>query len=97
MKKLEILADKNPLFGKCPSCNKLGTMHKSRTRNFKEGLIKQFTFWNVYRCKSCGWRGYRSTLSFTSKSLINLAYYAVIILVVAYVILTILKKSEWNL
>lgn len=42
----------------CPHCGKFGTLHRSRSRNFKERMIKFFLPYKIYRCKECGWRGY---------------------------------------
>ncbi len=41
----------------CPHCGRLGTLHRSRSRNFKERMIKFFLPYKIYRCKECGWRG----------------------------------------
>lgn len=41
----------------CPHCGKFGTLHRSRSRNFKERMIKLFLPYKIYRCKECGWRG----------------------------------------
>jgi predicted RNA-binding Zn-ribbon protein involved in translation (DUF1610 family) len=42
----------------CPHCGKFGTLHRSRSRNFKERLVKFFLPYKIYRCSECGWRGY---------------------------------------
>ncbi|HZW38679.1 MAG TPA: hypothetical protein VFF33_05210 [Ignavibacteriaceae bacterium] len=75
MKNQYIIFKKNPVFGKCPSCNKVNTLHHSKIRNFKEMLTKNFTFFKMYRCSQCGWRGYLSTLTLTKTSLKNIAIY----------------------
>jgi len=41
----------------CPHCGKFGTLHRSRSRNFKERAIKFFLPYKIYRCSECGWRG----------------------------------------
>ncbi|MGE5432572.1 MAG: hypothetical protein ACM3QX_15925 [Syntrophomonadaceae bacterium] len=97
MRNLAIFNFKNPAFDKCPSCQKTGVLHRSRARNIKEQLVKKFTFYSLYRCKGCGWRGYRSKLRVTSRSFANLFYYGLIILAAAFVVWSILKRSDWNL
>ncbi len=42
----------------CPHCGKFGTLHRSRSRNLKERLVKFFLPYKIYRCSECGWRGY---------------------------------------
>lgn len=39
----------------CPECGK--RLHRSRSRNFKESVIKMATSYKTYRCGDCGWRG----------------------------------------
>ncbi|MDP4192171.1 MAG: hypothetical protein Q8858_11435, partial [Bacteroidota bacterium] len=61
-------------------------------RNTKENIIKTFTIWKLYRCKSCGWRGYRSVIVLTSRSLVTLCYYFAIIALVAFIVFKVLTS-----
>ncbi|MGE5402462.1 MAG: hypothetical protein ACM3S2_18860 [Ignavibacteriales bacterium] len=97
MKSLAIINFKNPAFDKCPSCRKTGVLHRSRTRNILEAIAKKVTPYGLYRCKDCGWRGFRSKIIVTSKSLVNLFYYGLIILAAGYVVWSVLKRSDWSL
>ena len=45
-------------FVSCPHCGRVGTLHRSRSRNFREKLIKFLLPYKTYRCKECGWRGF---------------------------------------
>lgn len=46
------------LLESCPHCGRVGTLHRSRSRNFKERMIKFFLPYKIYRCRECGWRGF---------------------------------------
>lgn len=83
---------KNPLYENCPSCNTLGSLRKSRTRNLKEKTVKLVSNYGIYRCKNCGWRGYRSKFILTKQSIKNSVVYIFIIAIVAYIVLQILKR-----
>jgi len=83
---------KNPLYEKCPSCQTLGSLRKSRARSVKEKIIKLVTPYGMYRCKKCGWRGYRSKFILTKQSVKNSIVYIFLIAIVAYIVLQILKR-----
>jgi predicted RNA-binding Zn-ribbon protein involved in translation (DUF1610 family) len=87
----KIIVSKNPVFDKCPECGAIGTLHRSRARNTKEMLIKALTPFKLYRCKKCGWRGYRSTITLTLGSLKALLLYLVLALITAYIVLFAMK------
>jgi predicted nucleic-acid-binding Zn-ribbon protein len=92
MKDLKIIYSINPVFKKCPECGAPGTLHRSRARTFFEQIIKKVSFYNIYRCKNCGWRGYLSTLIITKNSIINLLIYILLILGSAYIIRFVLTR-----
>lgn len=83
---------KNPLYEKCPSCSSLSTLRKSSARILRETIIKNFSFWGIYRCKKCGWRGYKSRFLLTTQSLKNGFIYIIIIAIAALIIYEILKR-----
>ncbi|GBD87781.1 hypothetical protein BMS3Abin03_01715 [bacterium BMS3Abin03] len=83
---------KNPLYEKCPSCNAVGLLRKSRARSTKEKIIKILTPYGMYRCKKCGWRGYRTKFILTKQSVKNSIVYIFLIAAVAYIVLQILKR-----
>jgi hypothetical protein len=80
----KVLFHRNPQFAKCPSCKAVGTLHRSRAKTMIEQILRRITFLKTYRCKTCGWRGYRSTLILTRKSVKNLVIYITLILLTAY-------------
>ena len=81
----KVLVNMNPQFGKCPQCKSVGTLHRSRTKNMYEQIIRRTTFLKTYRCKECGWRGFRSTLIFTRKSIRHIIIYSIIIIITALI------------
>lgn len=68
---------------KCPECNKTGSLHRSRSRNMLEQIIRHTTFMKTFRCNECGWRGFRSTVVITKKSIRTLTIYFILILITA--------------
>lgn len=92
MKSKDFVFRKNPVFGRCPSCNLPNTIHRSRARNWKESVIKKLTFYKIYRCNKCGWRGYLSTITLSSASIKNLFIYMLLGSVTALIINQLLKK-----
>ncbi len=82
----KIIISKNPIFDKCPSCKEWGSLHRSRARTLMENIFKMFPLWNIFRCKECGWRGYRFTFTFTSKSLRVVSLYCVLIFITVIIV-----------
>lgn len=81
----KVLIHQNPQFGKCPQCKSVGVLHRSRTQNMTEQIISRITFFKTYRCKECSWRGFRSTLIFTKKSMRQILFYSIIIIITAFI------------
>ncbi len=92
MKDLKLIYSRNPIFRKCPECNMPASLHRSRSRSFIEQALKRFTFFNTYRCRNCGWRGYLSTLTITKDSVKNLAVYTLLVLTSVIIIRFVLTK-----
>ncbi len=90
MQNYKTIFKRNPLFEECPSCGEMNSLHRSRTRNWKENVVKRISFFKIYRCKLCGWRGYLSTINLNISTLkfIAVCFFATVI--VAYFVLTIL-------
>jgi len=90
MKRIIFLRD--PGYAKCPSCKNINSLHHSRARNLKEKFIKVTKLYKIYRCKSCGWRGYLATVIITTKDLKLFFMYGAIALVSGLIIREILKR-----
>ncbi|MHB8581109.1 MAG: hypothetical protein ACYDA4_14805 [Ignavibacteriaceae bacterium] len=91
MNKSKIIFKRNPAYSRCPSCNQSNTLHRSRARNLKEDIIKRFTFFKIYRCRNCGWRGYLSTLKLTLSSMKYSIFYMLLLIVVVIFVNKILS------
>ncbi|HSD64892.1 MAG TPA: hypothetical protein VLB50_13905 [Ignavibacteriaceae bacterium] len=92
MKSYAIIYRKNPASEKCPSCFSEGTIYRSHSRNWREKFIKKITFLKTFRCKKCGWRGYRSTAFITGKSVRTLLVYLSIAIIIALIVRMILSR-----
>ncbi len=52
---------------KCPSCAGENTLRNSRPRNTKEKLLHLVAFIKIYKCRKCGWRGWKINFSIDAK------------------------------
>ncbi len=91
MRELKVIYYKDPGFEKCPECGNI-TLHRSRSRNLFEKFLKRFTFFKIYRCRSCGWRGYRSTLTLTMGSFKDVFIILILLGITAILVLFVIKK-----
>ena len=80
----KVLYHRNPQFTKCPSCKAMGTLHRSRSKNMFEQILRRTTFLKTYRCKECGWRGFKSTIILTKRSIRSIILYTLLILLTGY-------------
>jgi predicted RNA-binding Zn-ribbon protein involved in translation (DUF1610 family) len=78
---------------KCPSCGRVGTIRRSRTRNIIESITKASGVASIYKCRDCGWRGVLRKYTINKYSIITLFFYIVLIILVAYIITTVLKRN----
>lgn len=92
--KLKVIYNRNPLYEKCPECKKPGTLHRSRPRKFSEKLAKYLSLYRVYRCNSCGWRGYRFLFTFTWNSVKAIAFYGIVVLITIYIVRYFISKVQ---
>ena len=92
MKNLKILIPKDPAIENCPRCNASGKMRRSKRRNNFEAFIKTFTIFNIYRCRDCDWRGYKSLYKLTTTSLKTIGIYLLIAILAGFMIRIIIAK-----
>ena len=90
MNKRKIFVSRKISFLKCPVCRKIGTLHKSKTRNMKE-YIARYLFFGYYRCWECNWRGIIFTKTLTKLSFKILLFYLILAICSSYIALMILK------
>ncbi|NCQ17291.1 MAG: hypothetical protein COZ80_08450 [Ignavibacteria bacterium CG_4_8_14_3_um_filter_37_9] len=88
----QILFLRDPGYTRCPSCKNVSSLHRSRARSFKEKLIKATKLYKIYRCKTCGWRGYFATIVITKKDIKLFFMYGAIALLSGLIIREILKR-----
>lgn len=50
-----------------------------------EQIVRRTTFLKNYRCKQCGWRGFRSTIIISKKSWKVVSMYLVLVLLTALI------------
>ncbi|HEY7751216.1 MAG TPA: hypothetical protein VH917_02905 [Ignavibacteriaceae bacterium] len=76
----------------CPNCSNPNSLRNSRARTSLEKLIKAFTWYDLYRCNSCGWRGYKSGFRLTVKLIKKILLYIILMLLSAFIVAQILKR-----
>jgi predicted RNA-binding Zn-ribbon protein involved in translation (DUF1610 family) len=91
--RLKIFYKTFPETSRCPACGKIGTVRRSRSRNFFESILKASNVFGIYKCKECGWRGIQKKISLNRYSLVTIVFYSGLILTVAYIISKVLKKN----
>jgi predicted RNA-binding Zn-ribbon protein involved in translation (DUF1610 family) len=88
----KVLFRRDPSFARCPSCASINTLHRSRSRNWREAVVKSLSLFKIYRCNKCGWRGYLSTLIITWLSVRNLMLYIALAIVAGMIVTQVLKR-----
>jgi predicted RNA-binding Zn-ribbon protein involved in translation (DUF1610 family) len=84
--------NKNPLFQECPGCGDSNMLRKSHPRGWNEALIDSLTFYKVYRCRKCGWRGYLSTFNASAITVKAIIFYVLMVVLAAYAVILVLSK-----
>jgi hypothetical protein len=82
----------NPLFAKCPSCSSSDTLRISRARNSIEKIVKILSWYDLFRCKKCGWRGYKSSLVLNFRWFKKIIIYLVMMALTAFLVYQVLTK-----
>ncbi|NWG29414.1 MAG: hypothetical protein HXY48_12875 [Ignavibacteriaceae bacterium] len=75
----------------CPSCKSGNTLRSSRARNTKEKVIKTISWFDLYRCKKCGWRGWKMNIYFEQRSIKRILLYVLLMIIAAFVVYNLLK------
>ena len=78
-------------YSKCPACKNEGELRSSRARNTKERLIKFLTWYDLYRCKKCGWRGWKANFALNKSSIRTIILYLALMILTAFIVYNILK------
>ncbi|HJY64643.1 MAG TPA: hypothetical protein VJ455_10845 [Ignavibacteria bacterium] len=90
---LRIFFKTYPETSKCPSCGKVGTIRRSRARNFFETALKFSTIISPFKCRDCGWRGLLKKYTVNRYSFVTIVFYAILTISIAYIITAVLKKN----
>lgn len=80
--------------GRLKDCSKCGEqdLHRSRARNAWEQIVKKYLPLNIYRCRSCGWRGTLFNFYFNRNSVKALAIYIGMAIVAAGLVRFVITK-----
>jgi predicted RNA-binding Zn-ribbon protein involved in translation (DUF1610 family) len=78
-------------YSKCPSCSSESTLRNSRPRNTKERFIRAITWLDLYRCKKCGWRGWKINLRVGQRVIRKLIIYLLLMIAAAFIVYKLLK------
>ncbi len=76
---------------KCPSCASENTLRISKPRNSKEKLLHLTSFIKIYRCRKCGWRGWKINFSIDAKVIRKILIYFFLVIIAALVVYNLLK------
>ena len=82
---------KNISLARCPNCNDLAALKRSRTRNIFEKALKQINF-KFYTCQSCGWRGTKFSYKFSRNFFFLVILYFLIVIVATYLVRLFLES-----
>jgi hypothetical protein len=86
------MAFSNPLFAKCFSCSSKDSLRISRARNTIERIVKAITWFDLFRCKKCGWRGFRSSLTINARWFKRIAIYLLMMILTAFLVYQVLIR-----
>ncbi len=76
---------------KCPSCKSESTLRNSRARNNSEKIIRFISWFELYRCKKCGWRGWKANFVFEQRVIKKILFYSLLMIIAAIVVYNLLK------
>jgi len=85
------MATHNIHYSKCPSCKSESTLRNSRARNTKEKIIKAITWFELYKCKKCGWRSWKANFVFEQRVIKKILFYILLMVIAAFVVYNLLK------
>ena len=75
----------NSQFVICPVCKTTGSLQRSHAKNMFEQIVRKITLFKLYRCKECGWRGFKITVSFSRKFFQRILFYVLLMLIAALI------------
>ncbi len=87
----KFLLTKNHTFAQCPNCGVVGRLRRSRPRNSVERSW-QFGVWGYFRCRECGWRGKKISISLRRISFKTILLYLFLMLATAVIVRFVIQK-----
>lgn len=91
MKPEPIVLRKDHIFEKCPNCGAVGKLRRSKPKNLFEKISK-LGIWNYYRCRECGWRGRKISISFKSITFKTILLYLFLMLATAVIVKFVIQR-----
>ncbi|MCF6268407.1 MAG: hypothetical protein L3J41_01710 [Melioribacteraceae bacterium] len=88
----ELSFKKDASFDKCPNCNSVGKLRRSRAKSPIEQGIKKLGIFNYYRCRECDWRGRLLNFGFGGISIKTILLYLFLMFVTAVIVKFIVQK-----
>jgi len=88
----ELSFKKDASFDKCPKCNAVGKLRRSRAKSPIEQGIKKLGVFNYYRCRECDWRGKRLSFGVGNISYKTIFLYLFLMLATALIVKFIVQK-----
>jgi len=75
----------NSQYGVCPACKTTGYLQRSHAKNMFEQIVRKITLFKPYRCKECGWRGFKFTVTFSRHFFKRVLFYLMIMFIAALI------------
>jgi uncharacterized protein with PIN domain len=89
----KVMVRKNVELSRCPSCNSIATLKKSRSRNLFERFIIKLFFFRAFICRNCGWRGNFFRFKLARNGLKVLFIYVAAVIVSAFIVRYFLNRT----
>jgi predicted RNA-binding Zn-ribbon protein involved in translation (DUF1610 family) len=88
---LKLIIKKNITLSRCPNCNDVATLRRSRSRSFFERIMKKLKF-KYYSCQKCGWRGSRFAFKLAKNYKVLIIFYIILSFVTAVLVQKLLTS-----
>jgi len=88
---LKLFIKKNVQLSRCPNCNTIASLRRSRSRNIWERFMKKLKV-SPYFCQSCGWRGRLFTYKLSRNFVKLIILYLFLMTITAYIVQKFLKS-----
>lgn len=76
---------RNIQLNRCPFCNEIATLRRSRSRNILEKILKKLKY-APYVCRNCGWRGKIFSYKIARNFIQLIILYTIIVVLAVYIV-----------